>query len=125
MDITVNNRQNTLFDKLKWAVVALLVGVAVVGNLYFEARYAAPVRVAGVIVLCVLAGFLAVTTPSGARAFEFFKAARLEMRKVVWPTRQETVQTTIIVLAIVLITALVMLAFDSLFHYVISVLILK
>ena len=113
-----------MVDKLKWALVILMVAIAVVGNLYLT-QYAEAVRVSGVIVLCVLAAWLAVTTGSGARIWEFFKAARGEMRKVIWPTRQETTQTTIIVLAIVLIAALLMLAFDSLFHYMISFVILK
>ena len=48
------------------------------------------------------------------------KAARVEIRKVVWPTRQETTQTTLIVLGVVLLMALILWGLDSLLGWIVS-----
>ena len=51
------------------------------------------------------------------------KEARVELRKVVWPTRVETGQTTAIVIVVVLVVALILWALDSLFAWIIASLI--
>jgi preprotein translocase subunit SecE len=51
------------------------------------------------------------------------REARAELRKVVWPTRQETVQTTLIVVVMVVIVALILWALDAVFVRVINALI--
>jgi preprotein translocase subunit SecE len=51
------------------------------------------------------------------------KEARVEIRKVVWPTRQETTQTTLIVVAVVLVMALVLWGLDSLLGWLISLIV--
>ena len=51
------------------------------------------------------------------------KEARVELRKVIWPTRVETGQTTAIVVVVVLIVALILWALDSLFAWIIASLI--
>jgi preprotein translocase subunit SecE len=48
------------------------------------------------------------------------KDANIERRKVIWPTKQETGQTTLIVAVVVLFAALVLWAVDSLFSWLIS-----
>lgn len=74
------------FDLLKWLLVAVLVVVAVVGNQYFSAQ---PIlyRVLGILVLAVIAAFLALQTAKGQAFFSLAKEARVEIRKVVWPSR--------------------------------------
>ena len=53
--------------------------------------------------------------PERALGWAFFRDARNEVRKVIWPTRQETLQTTLIVLAMVVLVALILWAMDALF----------
>jgi len=109
------------FDKLKWLVVVLILAAAVAGNVYFAHQFSAPIRAAGVIVLVIIAVLIAVTTTyHGAKGYKFIKDARMEMRKVVWPTRQETVQSTVMVIIIVVITALILWGVDSVFALLIS-----
>jgi preprotein translocase subunit SecE len=48
------------------------------------------------------------------------KGSRTEIRKVVWPTRQETVQTTMIVVAFVVLVALLLWGLDSLLGWLVS-----
>ena len=107
-------------DILKWIVGLLIAIAAVGGNVYLESRLSAPVRAAGVIVLMVVALLTLKTTHSGGVAWRFVKDSRMEMRKVVWPTRQETVQSTIMVVAVVAITALILWGVDALFAVLIS-----
>ncbi len=55
---------------------------------------------------------ISMTTPKGKRAWSFVKDAKVEVRKVVWPTRQETLQTTLIVIVMVLIAGMVIWLMD-------------
>ena len=109
-------------DGLKWALVAVVVAVGVYGNYYFSAE---PLlyRVAGLLVLAAGAGVVALQTLKGRALWELTKEAKVEIRKVVWPTRQETVQTTLVVVAVVLIMGLILWALDSLLGWMISSLI--
>jgi preprotein translocase subunit SecE len=114
-EVTQVNRLNGL----KWALVVLLIAAAVIGNIYFGADSIA-IRATVLIVVGVIALVVAANTAQGGRAWGFIKEARLEMRKVVWPTRQETVQTTAFVILIVVITALLLWGVDSVFTLLIS-----
>ncbi|HHM6958252.1 TPA: preprotein translocase subunit SecE [Pseudomonas aeruginosa] len=110
------------FDLLKWLLVAVLVVVAVVGNQYFSAQ---PIlyRVLGILVLAVIAAFLALQTAKGQAFFSLAKEARVEIRKVVWPSRQETTQTTLIVVTVVLVMALLLWGLDSLLGWLVSMIV--
>ena len=114
--------KDSRFDLVKWLVVAALVVVGVVGNQYFSAE---PIlyRVLGLLVLAVLAGFIALQTAKGQVFLGLAKEARVEIRKVVWPTRQETTQTTLIVVAVVLVMALLLWGLDSLLGWLVSLIV--
>ncbi|WP_330925858.1 preprotein translocase subunit SecE [Candidatus Sororendozoicomonas aggregata] len=109
-------------DGLKWLIVLVLVGVGVSGNVYFSGE---PLlyRVVGLLILTVIAGFIALQTLKGRTLWTLVKEAKIEIRKVVWPTRQETAQTTLIVVAVVLVMGLILWALDSLLGWIISSLI--
>lgn len=111
--------KDSRFDLVKWLVVAALVVVGVVGNQYFSAE---PVlyRVLGLVVLGAVAAFVAFQTARGQAFAVLLKEARVEIRKVVWPTRQETTQTTLIVVAVVLVMALLLWGLDSLLGWLVS-----
>lgn len=114
--------KDSRLDLLKWLVVAALVVVGVVGNQYFSAE---PIlyRVLALLVLAVLAGVVALQTSKGQAFFGLAKEARVEIRKVVWPTRQETTQTTLIVVAVVLVMALLLWGLDSLLGWLVSLIV--
>jgi preprotein translocase subunit SecE len=107
------------FDALKWLVVVVLVVVGVVANHYFAAQ-SILYRVVGLLVLAAIAAFVALQTAKGQAFFGLLKDARTEIRKVVWPTRQETTQTTLIVVAVVLVMALLLWGLDSLLGWLVS-----
>ncbi|AFN79456.1 preprotein translocase subunit SecE [Stutzerimonas nitrititolerans] len=114
--------KDTRFDLVKWLVVAALVVVAVVGNQYYAAE---PIlyRVIALLVVAVVAALVALQTAKGRASFTLLKEARVEIRKVVWPTRQETTQTTLIVLAVVLVMALLLWGLDSLLGWLVSMIV--
>ncbi|MFI8483384.1 preprotein translocase subunit SecE [Pseudomonas sp. NPDC078700] len=114
--------KETRFDLLKWLVVAALVVAGVVGNQYFAAE---PIlyRVLALLVVAVVAGVVALQTTKGQAFFALLKEARVEIRKVVWPTRQETTQTTLIVVAVVLVMALLLWGLDSLLGWTVSLIV--
>ena len=78
-------------DAARWLLVAAVVAVGVFANQYFSAE---PLlyRVLGLLVLAIIGGFVALQTSRGRSLWELTKEAKIEIRKVVWPTRQETVQ---------------------------------
>ena len=89
-------------DSLKWIVVLALVAGGVFGNSYYGDQ---PVlyRVLALLVLALIAGWVASLTQKGGDFLTLVKGSRTEIRKVVWPTRQETTQTTLIVFVLSLI----------------------
>ena len=107
------------FDGLKWAIVFALIGAAVVGNSYY-ADQSLLYRVLGIIALGIVAGLVALQTAKGAAFWALVKGSRTEIRKVVWPTRQETVQTTMIVVVFVLLVALLLWGLDGLLGWLVS-----
>ena len=114
--------QDSRFDLLKWLVVAALVIAGVVGNQYFSAE---PIlyRVLALLVVAAMAGVIALQTSKGKAFWVLAKEARVEIRKVVWPTRQETTQATLIVVAVVLVMALLLWGLDSLLGWLVSLIV--
>jgi preprotein translocase subunit SecE len=101
-----------MLDKIKLLIAVLLV-VAGISGFYLLSDMPALVRV-----LAVLAGLGAATvvayfTAPGKAFFAFAGESRDEARKVVWPTRKETMQTTGVVLAFVFVMALFLWIVDS------------
>ncbi len=109
-------------DGLKWALVTILVTAGVAGNVYYSEE-SVLYRALALVLLAILAGFVALQTVKGGAFWNLVKEAKIEIRKVVWPTRQETVQTTLVVVAVVVIMGLILWALDSLLGWIISSLI--
>ena len=84
-------------------VVALLVLTAGIAGFYLFEEYSQLLRVLGLLGMAVIAVLIVLQTAVGKNVWRFAADARTEVRKVVWPTRQETIQTTLIVLFVVLL----------------------
>ena len=98
-------------DTAKLAVAVLLVVGAIFGFYHFAA-YSLLLRVIALLVVAGAAAAVALQTAIGRRLWQFSLDARMEVRKVVWPTRQETIQTTLIVVVMVLVLGVLMWLFD-------------
>ena len=105
--------QSGALDTLKLLLSAAFLVGGLYGFYYYENDLALPLRV-----LMVLGGTgvgiaLAMTSVQGHQLWQFIQGSRVELRKVVWPTRQETTQTAIAVFVFTLILALFFWAIDS------------
>jgi preprotein translocase subunit SecE len=100
-------------DKIKMLVVIALLAAGI-GAFYFYADQSLLLRVVGLLVVVSVATAVAYTTRMGRSTWVFVQDARTEVRKVVWPTRKETLQMSAVVIAMVILMALILWAFDSL-----------
>ncbi len=100
-------------DKIKLGLAVLLV-VAGVAGFYLLKDSAAILRVASVLAGLVAAALVAWTTAPGREFFVYAQESVAETKKVVWPSRKETVQTTGMVLAFVLVMAIFLWIVDAL-----------
>ncbi len=86
-----------------WLLLAALLVVGGVYAYYAYEELSILIRVGAVLVSLSLAAVVLLRTTRGQNAWQFVQSSRAELRKVVWPNRQETLQTTATVLVIVLI----------------------
>ena len=119
MNASTETEPSGSLDFLKWGVIVLLLAGAVVGN-YIFAEQSVLVRALAVVAAIVVAGLVAMQTVKGRNAVDFAKESRTEVRKVVWPTRQEAVQTTGIVIIATVVMSLILWGLDSLLFEIVS-----
>ena len=98
-------------DKIKLLIAALVLGGALFA-FYAFAEFALVFRVLGLLIAVGVAGFIGAKTEIGGGAVAFTRGAVVEVRKVVWPTRKETVQTTLMVMAMVVLVGIILWVFD-------------
>lgn len=110
------------FDSVKWLAAVVLIAGAVYANHFMDQmeNIHGLVQAAIIIALIALALLIASTTGKGKNAVEFAKESRMEVRKVVWPTRQEAIQTTLIIVLFVVLIALFLWGVDSLLGWGVS-----
>ena len=100
-------------------MVFAILGGGVFGNWYYQDQ-SLLVRVGGLIALAGVALFIAVQTEKGQATWVLMKEARSEIRRVVWPNWDEVLQTTMIVLVLVLLFALLLWLLDSGLSWLVS-----
>jgi preprotein translocase subunit SecE len=118
----VNNGAS--FDSLKWTAIILLAVAALWANYHFIEQPLSIRLIGWLVLVCVLLA-IASLTAKGKQGWAFILDAKAEMLKVVWPTRKETIQTTIAVIAMVTIMSLILWAVDSFLLWAISLLQVK
>jgi preprotein translocase subunit SecE len=119
MTTSTEQTKSSPVDVFKWLVVIAVIAGAVVGNAYFDDQ---PLlyRVVGVVVAGIIAALVASFTDKGRAFIALLQDARAEVRRVVWPTKQETAQTTGIVVLVVAIMALLLWLLDLALGKIIS-----
>ncbi|MFK8010591.1 MAG: preprotein translocase subunit SecE [Marinicellaceae bacterium] len=107
-------------EKIRWwlAIAAVIAGVA--GNLYFEDELAQIIRVLITIGGIVLGALIASTTVKGRNFFSFIKSSNIERQKIVWPTRNETLQTTLVVIVVVIVIGIFLSIVDFFFSWLVG-----
>ncbi len=119
MSTSAETSGQSAIDWLKWIVVYAVVGAGVFGNWYYQDQ-SVLYRVLGLLVLAIVALLTLVQTQKGRAAWDLLKDARSEIRRVVWPTRQETLQTTMIVLVLIMVFSLILWLLDSALSWLVS-----
>ena len=104
--------QTATFDTVKLALAVLLLIAGVVGFYFFKDQAQPLVRVIGLLAVVAVALGISLQTAKGREVSSFVREAQIEVRKVVWPTRQETVQTTLIVIVVVIVVAIFLWLLD-------------
>jgi len=92
---------------------ALLLVVAGSIAFYIYDEYSLLMRVLSLLVVAGIAVFIALQSERGQQSWSFVSSARTEVRKVIWPTRAETMQTTLIVFLMVLLVGVLLWIMDS------------
>ena len=112
MEVSLGSMQNYF----RWLLGLLFIGLAIYGNSYYSLE---PLlyRVLGVIVLLSISTVILLTTAEGKGALKLILESRTEIRRVVWPTRDETIQTTMIVLVAITVAGLLLWGLDSFFSW--------
>ena len=118
MTTSTESNQSTL-DWSKWIIVVVIVAGGVFGNWYYQDQ-SLLYRVLALLALAAVAGLISFQTTQGRALWELMKESRVEIRRVVWPNRQETTQTTFIVVLLVLVFSLILWGLDSLLSLIVS-----
>ena len=112
LNSNARNPESSSLDLVYWLLVVVMVAGGVYANVYFAAEWVLYRVIAGVI-LAVFIALVALQTSQGRALWDLARDARVEVRKVIWPTQQETTQTTMIVVVVVLFVALLLWLMDS------------
>ena len=100
--------------------LALLIVLADLVCFYIFDDYSLLLRVIALLAGVVISLVIALQTAKGKEIWSYFHDAQIEVRKVVWPTKQETIQTTLIVVVMVIIVAIILMLLDKFLGWSIS-----
>jgi preprotein translocase subunit SecE len=115
----IENQGETKLNWLKWLVVVVLIAGGLTANyLYIQQPW--PLRLVGWIFLLGITGFIFSLTKQGKQVINFARESRMELRKVVWPTREETIKITLLVAAVVIVLGLILWGVDGILLRVIG-----
>src|SRR3990167_127600 len=112
MALKSDNQVAVGLDWLKWSVAIILLLAGLIGNHYYS-EVSMPIRTLAWLAVLAIAAFVASKTQKGQWVVGFFRDSRVELRKVVWPSRDETMQTTLIVAVMVVVLALILWGMDA------------
>ncbi|WP_426877254.1 preprotein translocase subunit SecE [Glaesserella parasuis] len=107
-------------NNVLWVFSISLLTIAAIGNTYFAEYFSLIVRILLLVVLCVAALGIAAMTNQGQQSIGFIKDSRQELRKIIWPNRQETTQTTLMVVTMCVVVALALWGIDSIIVLIID-----
>lgn len=113
------SESNSGADIAKLSLAVLLIVAGLVGFYYFVGQWNTALRVVALIGAFVAAGLIGATTHTGRSLRTFIAESQFELRKVVWPTREETVRTTGVIIVVVIIISLILGLIDLILKWVV------
>lgn len=117
MNARTETTGSVALDLIKSVLAAALI-VAGIGAYYYYPDTSVLVRAVGVVASLAIAIAVFFTTTRGRELWRFIQTSRIELRKVVWPTRQETLQTSVAVIVFALIMGVFFWLLDMLLLWV-------
>jgi len=113
MTTQTETSQSGALDVIKLLIAAAVILGGLYSYYYYQAELALPLRVLMVLVATGAGIGIAMISTQGRRLWHFIQGSRIEIRKVIWPTRQETTQTAIAVFVFTLVMAVFFWLLDS------------
>lgn len=115
-----NNSSSSVLSKLFWLLAVVCVAIIIWVHNYFAAKPI--IHVLGIAVFAILAIVFCLLTKQGKLFRQFAQEAKIELYKVVWPTRKETINTTLLVAVLTIVAGLCLWGMDTLFMKIIGLL---
>lgn len=117
---TIDTQEGTTkLDWLKWIAAIFLIIAGLIVNYHYNTQ-PWPLRLLGWLFLLGIIAAIIFQTHQGKKALHFARESRMELRKVFWPTRQETLQTTLFVAVMVIVLALILWGIDGVLMWLIG-----
>ena len=123
--MTTTETSQSRFDGLKLGLALLFITAGIGAYYYFADQYILLYRVLALVGVAAFAVVLVYQTEFGKRTWQYMQDARTELRKVIWPTRTETAQTTLVVAIVVIAVGLFLWLLDLFFGWAIRTLFLS
>ena len=112
MSSKIENNRSGFADTLLLLISVIMLLAGISAYYYYQELAITPIRVAALMAVVLLASWVAAQSQKGGAFFRFLKEADIERRKVVWPTHQEAVQTSLMVIVVVIIISLFLSVVD-------------
>ena len=109
-------------DIARYALAALLAVAGLVAYWWFKGQWPNPLPALAAALGLVLGGLVFLTSAKGHEVRHYLAESRFELRKVVWPTRQEAMRLTWVVMFVVVVISLIMAGFDFVIQKAIALL---
>ncbi|MGB5426153.1 MAG: preprotein translocase subunit SecE [Gammaproteobacteria bacterium] len=120
MNTKVETESNR-FDSLKLGIAVAMLAVGIIAFYRFDDQLLV-LRVLGLLAVAGISVFIAAQSSTGKTIIGFIRGAQTEVRKVVWPTRAETVQTTLAVILMVFLVGIFLWLLDMVLLWAIQLL---
>ena len=116
--------EKNIETKSNKSYLMLSIGVLITGMIlfYYYSDVRLFYRVVGMISVVILSAFIAYQSDFGKLVYSYVTDSKVELKKVTWPTKQETTQTTLGVIFIVIIVGILLWLFDMLLGWAIGTL---
>jgi preprotein translocase subunit SecE len=115
---SLNETQSNTKDIFPWFAVVIVTAAAFFCTYYYA--FSGPIQSIIWLVWLLLTLFFAYLTSLGKQVLQFAQESKVELLKVVWPTRQETIQTTTIVIVMVTLTGFILWGVDSVMMWAVA-----
>ncbi|CAD83245.1 preprotein translocase SecE subunit [Candidatus Blochmanniella floridana] len=119
MKMKDENKKNRLLEIVKWVGVVILLILSIIGNEVFRG-YDIYVRMMLIFVIIIVTVYIVFTTKIGKWIIVFGKESCIELQKVVWPTYQESLNTTLVIVAVTVLMSLLVWGLDAVLVHVIA-----